>query len=212
MEMVLVGRFSFFILAIVLSVFFCRPSLAHAGIFSESFDKVDLSRCLSIEEYIATGTGDNLQKMFERLDTARVSPSFKEMAEKIDSPITVLMVGMMFCPDCKAATPYLEAMARINPLVSTRYIARDTTEGAREFMLARTGQTHIPTIFITNPDGDVLDGAYIETPSAVTALLESSDSEEERRAILEEFRAGGNDEDIQSDLAALVETALAGGR
>jgi glutaredoxin len=120
------------------------------------------------------------------------------------------MIGMTYCPDCKAAYPYMEAVSRVNPHVTTRYIPRNGTPGAREFIQARAGRTNMPAIFVLRPDGEVLEGAYIETPSKVTGLLANASSDEERDAVWEDFHNGIYDEEIENDLLALVETALSG--
>jgi hypothetical protein len=95
----------------------------------------------------------------------------------------------------------------LNPLVRTKYILRNETPGAREFMKSRAGRTNMPAVFVLRADGKVLDGAYVETPEKVTALLASAATDEERDAIWEDFHSGVYDEDIQRDLLELISKA-----
>jgi glutaredoxin len=173
------------------------------AIFSDDAGKVDLSRALSFDEYKKSGTEEQRHAAAERFENFSVSPFFEESAKKIDSPAVLLMIGMMYCPDCKAAYPYMEKLAEINPLIDTKYLVRNETPGAREFMAARTGRTNMPSIFVLEPDGTVLDGAYVETPARVTDMLAEAD-EAAREAIWDDFHSGVYDEDIQRDLISLI--------
>jgi hypothetical protein len=98
----------------------------------------------------------------------------------------------------------MEAMSRFNPLIRTRYLVRNDTPGAREFMAARTGRTNMPAVFVIRPDGSVSDGAYVETPTSVTSLLASAVTDDEREAVWNDFHSGLYDDDVQSDLMSLV--------
>ncbi|MDR1965858.1 MAG: thioredoxin family protein [Synergistaceae bacterium] len=191
-----------------LAVFaFCFALPAWASVFSPDAGTVDLSAALDFEGYVKTGADDHVKAMRERFGSYAASKFFEDEAKKIGTPVTLLMIGMMYCPDCKTAAPFMEAMARLNPLVTTRYIVRNDAPGAREFMIARTGRQNMPSIFVLRDDGKVLDGAYVETPSRVSAMLESAD-EGERDAIWDDFHSGAYDEDVQRDLIALVKNAV----
>ena len=168
--------------------------------------RVDLSRAMSFEEYVRSGTDEHRRATEERFASYKSAPFFIEGAKKIDSPVILLMIGMMYCPDCKAAAPYMEELARLNPLITTKYMVRDDTPGAKEFMKARSGRTNMPAIFAITPDG-VLDGAYVETPESVTALLGAAKTEAERDAVWDDFHSGVYDEDVQRDLLSLATRA-----
>ncbi|MDR1472257.1 MAG: thioredoxin family protein [Synergistaceae bacterium] len=179
-----------------------------AGVFSPEGDRVDLSQSLPLEKYMMTGTALDMEMAFERLESFKVSESFRGTVERVNRPLVILMIGMMYCPDCGIAFAYMEAMSRINPLITARYIPRDPTPGARDFMNRRTGVVRTPQIFIVEPDGAVRLGAYVETPARVTALLAAAASDEERKSVFADFRAGIYDEDVQDDLASLIDSAL----
>jgi len=182
-----------------------KQSCAQTGIFSEDGSRVDLSEAMTFERYMATGESGHLKAMLERFDEYKVSDFFSDEIREIDEPAVLLMIGMMYCPDCKVVSPFMEAIARINPLVETRYIVRNDTPGAREFMKARTGRTNMPAIFALSPDGTVLDGAYVETPESVTRLLEAAEDDEAKDKIWDDFHGGVYDEEVQRDLIKLLE-------
>jgi len=196
--------FIFLVSALFFSV---RPAVAEGRIFSDDAGRVDLSRAMSFEEYAASGNGDEQRAVEERFGSFEVSKFFADGAKSIESPAILLMIGMMYCPDCKAVTPYIETMAKLNPLVRTKYILRNETPGAREFMKSRTGRINMPAVFVLRADGKVLDRAYVETPEKVTARLASAATDEERDAIWEDFHNGVYDEDIQRDLLELISKA-----
>jgi hypothetical protein len=127
---------------------------------------------------------------------------------KVERPLTLLMIGMMYCPDCNIAFAYMEEMSRVNPLITARYFPRDPTPGARDFMRLRTGAVRTPQIFAVSPGGGVIGDAYVETPARVTALLSGAATDEERREIFNAFRSGAYDRDVEDDLVLLVQSAV----
>jgi glutaredoxin len=190
---------------------FAGTSFASYGedvLFSPDAERVDLNASVSFEEYKRSGEEKYIIGIEERMRSCSVSEKFIEGVKKIDRPLVLLMIGMTYCPDCKAAYPFTEAASRANPNVTTRYIPRNGTPGAREFIEARAGRTNMPAIFVLRPDGKVLDGAYIETPSKVTGMIMNAASDEERDAVWEDFHNGVYDEEIENDLLRLMENAL----
>jgi uncharacterized protein YbaR (Trm112 family) len=177
-------------------------------VFSGDSGRVDLSGALSFEEYRKLGTGEEQKAVEGRFESFETLPFFEEGAKAVESPVVLLMIGMMYCPDCKAAYPYIEAISRLNPLVRTKYLVRNETPGAREFMKNRTGRANMPAIFVVRADGKVLDGAYVETPEKVTKMLAET-PEENRDAIWDDFHNGVYDEDIQRDILDLISKAAA---
>ncbi|MDR1508490.1 MAG: thioredoxin family protein [Synergistaceae bacterium] len=196
--------FSLFIL-ILQGTAHAAPFGSH--VFSADYGRVNLSRTFDFETYTATGSEEHRQALDDRLNSHKIADFFEEGAKKIDYSVTLLMIGMMYCPDCKIVSPYLEALSEFNPYIRTRYLVRNDTQGAREFMTAHTGRTNMPSVFVIRPDGSVADGAYVETPARVTAMLASAATDDERNAIWDDFHNGDYDEDVQSDLLKLVLSA-----
>ena len=172
--------------------------------FSGNFGRVDLSQTLSYEEYLNTGTDEERKAADARVRSTEPAAFFKEGARGVNSMLTLFVIGMTSCPDCTVVYPFVEALPKINPLIRTKYILRETP-GAREFMTARTDRMNVPSVFVLKPDGTVLEGVYVETPARVTALLESAQTETERRVVWDEFRGGLYDEEVQRDLLLLIE-------
>jgi glutaredoxin len=195
---------------LVLSAALLFSSNAWAGVFSEDNSTVDLSQAKTFEQYLATGKSEHLQAMLERLSSYKLSGFFEEEIKKIDTPVTLLLIGMMYCPDCKTVTPFLEAITKLNPKIKTSYIVRNDTPGAKEFITAKTGRTNMPAVFVLKNDGTVLEGAYSETPKSVIALLEAAPDDAESNKIWDDFHDGKYDEDVQRDLAELIKNATAG--
>ena len=190
---------------------FAGTSLASYGkdvFFSPDAKRVNLKAAVSFEEYKRSGEEKYISGIEERMRSCGVSEKFIEGAKKIDQPLILLMIGMTYCPDCKAAYPFMEAASRVNPHVTTRYMPRNGTPGAREFIQGHTGRTNMPAIFVLRPDGKVSGGAYVETPSKVTGLIANASSDEERDAVWKDFHNGVYDEEIENDLLRLIETAL----
>ena len=195
----------------ILSMTFFTPrAFAASKIFSPDAERVNLYKTLNFETYKATGTEEEREATEERLALVKPAAFFLEGAQKIEERITVLVIGMMFCPDCKAVYPYVEAMKAANPFISVRYLER-SAPGAREFMLSRTGRANVPMIFGVRPDGTkgnrdgkIWGKSYTETPERVTGLLQAAKTERERSTVWKDFHAGVYDEDIQRDLLDLI--------
>jgi glutaredoxin len=204
----------FLFFSIFLPAFFTPCAFGNDAVAQRIFlpdARVNLYKTLDFETYKASGTEEQRNAAEERLASIEPAAFFLEGVKKIDKRITLLVVGMMFCPDCTAVYPYLEAMKAANPFISTRYLVRDATPGAREFMISRTGRPNVPSIFVVRPDktngwrsGKISSKAYVETPIRVTNLLQSAKSNTERAAVWKDFRAGVYDEDIQRDLLDLI--------
>jgi Alkyl hydroperoxide reductase, large subunit len=169
-------------------------------------DGVNPSKGMTFGEFLATGSSENIAAVFSRLDSVELTLPVKSRISQIDRPILLVVYGSMSCPDCTIAVPILESMTRFNPFIEALYFERDLE--AREMLFERTGLNRIPTIFVADPDGTLHAGAYIEQPRIVYDLLESSSSEEEKRAHIEAFRAGTYDAEVQDDLAQLLVAAI----
>ena len=181
------------------------------GFFSPDHNAVNLYRTLKFDAYKMSGTEEHRKKAEAKLSSGKPAAFFLEGTRKIDKRLTVLVVGMMYCPDCAAIYPYVQAMEAANPFIRVRYIVRDSAPEVMDFLSSRTERTNVPSIFIVRPGkkmgnrrGEILNGAYVETPSRVTALLDAAKSDEERKVIWDDFHSGVYDEDIQRDLLDLI--------
>ena len=169
-------------------------------------DWVDRSRGVDFGTFAATGSAEELERTFSRMNSIALTAEAKSTIMRIEKPLLVVVYGSMSCPDCTIVLPIIEAMSRYNPYIETLYFERDL-EG-REVLLTRTGLTRIPTVFTAEPDGTLHDGAYVEHPRIVYDLLESSKTEEEKERHIEDFRAGKYDTETQLELAELLAGAI----
>ncbi|MDL2263698.1 thioredoxin family protein [Synergistaceae bacterium OttesenSCG-928-I11] len=167
-------------------------------------DHIDLKQGVSYERYLFGGNGIQIEKMFARAKVLRLSDSLRSAVQRIDFPVIFTTYGSITCPDCAIAVPFLELLKNANPQVETLYFTRDNK--AREMLLERTGLNRIPTIFITDRSGKILSEHYVEHPRIVYDLLAKSKTEDEKRAHIDEFRAGKYDDDVQSDLSELIDS------
>ena len=202
---------------LVLSITFFAPRAfandadVFPGIFSPDAGRVNLYKTLDFEAFKASGMEEERIALEERVASIKPAAFFIEGVKKIDKRITVLVIGVMYCLDGKAAYPFVEVMKAANPFIDTRYLVYIDTPGAREFLISRTGRTSTPSIFVARPgkeggnwNGKVLNGAYVEAPSRVVALLGTAKNEEEENIIWSNLPSGVYDEDIQRDLLDLI--------
>jgi hypothetical protein len=167
--------------------------------------RVDLSSALKFEEYLATGSGRHIGEIFKKIEETSPSEGFLASARVIDAPLTLVVYGSMTCPDCAVAVPYVEAIGRANPGISIRYFPR--TAEAVELMRSVAGMYRTPTIFAARPDGVLMREFYLEFPESVRRLTDGAKDDDERRAVIREFRAGKYAADLERDLVGVLRSA-----
>ena len=197
MSNALIGCFALCLLAAAL---LSLPTSASADATGPT--QVDRSRGVDFGTFAATGTAEDLERTFSRMNSIALSAETKSKLARIEGPLLVVVYGSMSCPDCTIALPIIEAMSRYNPYIETLYFERDLD--GREVLLARTGRTRIPTVFAAEPDGTLSDCAYVEHPRIIYDLLTSSKSDAEKEGHIEDFRAGKYDVETQLELAELL--------
>ncbi|MDR3255273.1 MAG: thioredoxin family protein [Synergistaceae bacterium] len=167
--------------------------------------QIDLSKGIAFEKYITTGDAEHLASVIDRVSALRPSASLISAAKKIDIPIVVVAYTDITCPDCARTIPFVQALHDANPLVRTVYLLRD--EEVRTFVRAQTGRSSTPTIFVTDESGAVAGDAYVEYPASVQTLIDESTTDEEAKGHKSDLRSGLYDDEIQNDLARLLEGA-----
>lgn len=170
--------------------------------------RIDLSKGLSFEKYIATGNGSQLGSALERVSSTELSESFAAFVKEIGAPFVLAAYTDISCPDCARTIPFVYAASQANPLVRAVYFPRD--DAARLFMRAQTGKASVPTIFVTDEGGALVGEAYVEYPEKVQALIDSSASKEDADRHRGDLRSGLYDDEIQNGLRKLIESAIAG--
>ncbi|MDR1651939.1 MAG: thioredoxin family protein, partial [Synergistaceae bacterium] len=104
----------------VLPLLAALPREGMAGVFSEDGRRVDLSGCLTFEQYAASGSAEEAEALSKRLEGYKTADFLEDEVKGIKGPVILLTIGMMYCPDCKVSVPFTEAIARLSPGVETR--------------------------------------------------------------------------------------------
>jgi glutaredoxin-related protein len=181
-------------------------SSAAAGLTRPQEGKIDLSKSVGFEKYLASGSGEEMEKEINIVGSLKPSKSFLDEAKKIDAPLVIVVYGDMSCPDCAVTVPYVQSVQKVNPLVETRFFLRN--DETKAFLRTAAGRAAVPTIFITNAEGLIAGDVYVEYPEAVQSLIDASPSNEEAKKHRTDFRNGLYDEEIQKDLLKLIQRAL----
>jgi glutaredoxin len=168
--------------------------------------RIDLSKAIAFERYIATGSGEQIGSVIDRLSSLKLSGPLTAAVKKIDVPLVVVAYTDITCPDCSRTIPFVQAIHNANPLVTTLYLLRD--DETKTFVRAQTGKSSTPTIFVADASGAVAGGVYVEYPESVQALIDASATDEEAKGHRSDLRSGMYDGEIQGDLARLLESAF----
>jgi glutaredoxin len=183
---------------LIASSAFCQTQPAGA--------KIDLSKGLSFEKYITTGTGLQLENALDRLTSLAPSEFFLSAVKAIDTPFVIAAFTDITCPDCARTIPFVQTIQNVNPLGAAVYFLRN--DETRAFLKTQTGRAAVPTLFITDKNGTVAGGVYVEYPESVQAMIDASSSDEEASRRRGDFREGQYDEEVQKDMLKLIESAL----
>ena len=166
---------------------------------------IDPAKGVSFEQYLLSGNEKQKDALLERIRTTRPSAAFVSEIQTIRTPLLVAAVSSISCPDCGALAPFLLALDKANIRITVRFFARNTS--ARELVSERTGLDRVPTLLFADAAGNLCEGAFIEHPKRVRALIQSAESEEDAKKIISDFRAGKYNEEIEKDLVALLKRA-----
>jgi hypothetical protein len=197
-----------FTLALV-TVFFA-VSAASAGLSLSAPAEFDLSSAMQFERYLATGSTEEIEKLLVRLDSVSLTNELKSSAKGGKAPLTLVVYGWMSCPDCEVVVPYVEAIKRLNPSVSTLYFGR--TDESRDLMRKLVGVYRTPTVFAASADGTLLGAYYLEYPISVRERMEAAVGDDAKKAVIKEFRGDKYDLELQKELTELLENAWRAGR
>jgi hypothetical protein len=181
-------------------------SSAAAGLTQLPGGRIDISKGVSFEKYLAAGNSAEIENEISRVSSLKPSESFLAEVREIDVPLVIVVYGDMSCPDCAVTVPYIQSIREANPLIETRFFLRN--DETRAFLRGLTGRAAVPTMFITNKEGAIAGDAYVEYPEAVQSLIGASSSSEEAKGHRDDFRRGQYDEEVQKDLLKLIQRAL----
>jgi glutaredoxin len=193
------GVIRFFAGALAVVVALSSPSLCKELSGPAS---IDLSSALDFEEYVATGSGRQIDEIFKRIDELALSEHFIAAVRALERPATLVVYGDMSCPDCATAVPFVEAIRRTNPKIATLYFTR--TDEAEITVKNIAGVYKTPTIFGADSSGSLGREFLLEFPDSVRKLVDEAGDSDSRRAVIREFRAGKYAADLEVDLIKML--------
>lgn len=156
---------------------------------------VNLQECISYDEYIQTAKDE--EKVFiEELDKQGILfedelYKIRELKEKVK----VMVITDTFCKDSATTMPFLIKLASLNKNIEVKFLKK---QGNEQIFT----ESRIPTILRLNNNDEVYK-RYIEFPEVVKEKIKDK-SDEERKAIVEELRAGKYNRYIQEEIIDLL--------
>lgn len=111
----------------------------------------------------------NHARMKRLLKTAVLSPEMIESVQKITVPSCWYIITETWCGDAAQNIPWLELMARQNPLINTAYVFRDQNLELMDAFLTNGGRS-IPKVIITDVGSHEVLGNWGPRPEPAQKL------------------------------------------
>jgi hypothetical protein len=169
---------------------------------------VDPGKGMDFYGFISKADARDIEKFLERLGGITLSNELATLASSVDKPLAIVVLGYTYCPDMLIVAPFIESIRTVNPdMITVRFYVR--SDDYAKFLKEQTGIDRTPAIFLTRPDGRLLEGRfYSKFPQAVQNLIDSSGTSEESDSHIKDHRAGLYDGDVQSDLAEFLRLGM----
>jgi thiol-disulfide isomerase/thioredoxin len=196
------GIVQLFAAAFAAVVLLSSPSAGHE---LQKQASIDLSSALDFAAYTATGSGRQIGELLGKIDELSPSEGFISAVREVKSPTVLVVYGNMSCPDCAATVPFVEAIHKVNPLITTLYFTR--TDEAERVVKDIAGVYKTPTIFSADAEGSLGREYLLEFPDSVRKLVDEAADADSRREIIREFRDGKYAADLEADLLKLLGAA-----
>ena len=160
---------------------------------------LDFTKSLTFEEYLEKQKdkyGDVQNKAY---DKTQLSEDTKSNIKNLNETIHVAVFSEGFCPDCIVTIPFLERLKEENDKLKVHFFPRS---GFEDFLNDAVGDTRIPTV-ITFDSSMTPKGAYVEMPKELVDKMHSL-SMEERKSLIDEYRAGKYNDLIEKNLLDII--------
>ncbi len=134
---------------------------------------------LNFEDFIKTGEVDEVKDVEKYLDKTQVDGRLEEDILSIGKPIKILVLGEMWCPDCRINISGLEILSRINPNIGLKILLKDEREEFYEDYFSyykEAGRLKIPTILVYDENFKEL-GFIRERPSLVKDFFKEGEED-----------------------------------
>ena len=133
------------------------------------------------------------KKQLKIIEKISLSEETEKAIKSIDKDITIVAVAQVYCPDCRAAVPFLKKFSDLNNKIKIDYRSRET---AKEFFPDTDEKIKIPTLI------SYVDGRYNtfwdEFPAVVRKEIDEDPENFDK--IKYNFRIGKFNAEIEKEL------------
>lgn len=152
----------------------------------------------------------NLSRTKRWMKTGKLSPDVKAAITTITHPQTWIVITEPWCGDAAHIVPFIEMMAKENPLITTIYELRDA-EPFRINDYLSNGSKAIPKMIIKDADGNDL-ATWGPRPTECQALFQKLKEEDADFSVIKEALQHWYNNDkglsIQKEISQLVQKEI----
>ncbi|WP_210488111.1 thioredoxin family protein [Rufibacter aurantiacus] len=155
-------------------------------------------------------TNLNWSRMNRWFKTGKLSEEILEVVSKIDRPQSWIVITEPWCGDAAHNIPFIEMIARKNPLISVTYELRDTAPFRIEQYLTN-GTRSIPKLIVRDQEGNNL-GTWGPRPAncqlVFTQLQKEKAPFEKIKVEIQNWYNANKGEDLQKELVGVLSGTL----
>lgn len=149
----------------------------------------------------------NWSRMNRWLKTVVIEEALQAVVKRINQPQSWIIITEPWCGDAAHLVPFMEMIARLNPLISVDYELRDAPPFRIEQYLTN-GSRSIPVLIVRDQNGN--DWFHwgprpVEAQALYKALTERNADFEETKITLQNWYNKDKGQSIQSELKLLLE-------
>lgn len=148
----------------------------------------------------------NWSRMNRWIKTGQLSEALKEAVQAIDTPQAWIVITEPWCGDAAHNIPFIQMAADANPLITVRYVLRDTAPFLIDQYLTN-GTKSIPKLIIHNAAGQDL-GSWGPRPAGCqevyTRLKAAQAPFDTVKVEIQNWYNHNKGEDVQAELTAVL--------
>lgn len=148
----------------------------------------------------------NWSRMNRWIKTGQLSEALKEAVQAIDTPQAWIVITEPWCGDAAHNIPFIQMAADANPLITVRYVLRDTAPFLIDQYLTN-GTKSIPKLIIRNAAGQDL-GTWGPRPASCqevyTRLKAAQAPFDTVKVEIQNWYNHNKGEDVQAELTAVL--------
>lgn len=126
---------------------------------------------VNFTEYTQQGTDAeraSVNKVSNILKSKLLSDSLLKRLSSVATPVHLLIVGEMWCPDCQLNITAMQQMSVLQPKIQLAIISKEMAE-LQLYKLINLSQIKIPLVAILNKNYQLI-GSFTERPKSVTEV------------------------------------------